>query len=78
MQVADAWEQVEEWLDCDPAWSPDATAFHREVMSSLVPQVGTRPNLIPDALAIENGLTLCSTDRDFARFSELKWENPLR
>jgi predicted nucleic acid-binding protein len=30
------------------------------------------------ALAIEHGLTLCSTDGDFARFSGLRWENPLR
>jgi uncharacterized protein len=30
------------------------------------------------ALAIEHGLTLCSTDTDFARFrEELRWENPL-
>jgi predicted nucleic acid-binding protein len=30
------------------------------------------------ALAIEHGATLYSTDRDFARFSSLKWRNPLR
>jgi predicted nucleic acid-binding protein len=29
------------------------------------------------ALAIEHGLTLCSADRDFARFPNLKWMNPL-
>ena len=37
--------------------------------------------LVPDAhlasLAIEHGLTCCSTDGDFARFPGLKWENPL-
>jgi predicted nucleic acid-binding protein len=37
--------------------------------------------LVPDAhlaaLAIEHGLTLCSIDEDFARFRELKWQNPL-
>jgi predicted nucleic acid-binding protein len=37
--------------------------------------------LVPDAhlaaLAIEHGLTLCSTDGDFARFPDLMWENPL-
>jgi predicted nucleic acid-binding protein len=37
--------------------------------------------LVPDAhlaaLAVEHGLTLCSTDGDFARFSDLRWENPL-
>lgn len=29
------------------------------------------------ALAIENGATLASTDRDFSRFPKLKWLNPL-
>jgi predicted nucleic acid-binding protein len=26
---------------------------------------------------MEHGLTLCSTDGDFARFPGLRWENPL-
>lgn len=29
------------------------------------------------ALTIENGATLCTTDRDFTRFPGLKWTNPL-
>jgi toxin-antitoxin system PIN domain toxin len=29
------------------------------------------------ALAIEHGATLCTTDRDFARFPGLSWVNPL-
>jgi predicted nucleic acid-binding protein len=40
------------------------------------------PNLIPDAhlaaLAIEHGLTLYSSDGDFARFQNLMWSNPLK
>jgi hypothetical protein len=42
---------------------------------------GIRGILVHDAhlaaLAIEHGLTLCSTDGDFARFPGLRWENPL-
>ncbi len=30
------------------------------------------------ALAIEYGCELQSTDSDFARFSKLKWRNPLK
>jgi predicted nucleic acid-binding protein len=30
------------------------------------------------ALAIEHGLTLSSADTDFARFTDLRWEDPLR
>jgi uncharacterized protein len=37
--------------------------------------------LVPDAhlaaLAIEHGVTRCSTDGDYARFARLRWENPL-
>ncbi len=40
-----------------------------------------RGNLVADgqlaALAIENGLTVCSADTDFARFPELRWANPV-
>jgi len=28
-------------------------------------------------MALEHGLTVCSTDTDFARFSEVRWLNPL-
>jgi uncharacterized protein len=43
--------------------------------------VSVAPNLGPDAhlaaLAMQHGLTLCSSDGDFARFPGLQWENPL-
>jgi uncharacterized protein len=29
------------------------------------------------AIALEHGATLCSADRDFARFPGLRWINPL-
>jgi predicted nucleic acid-binding protein len=29
------------------------------------------------AIALEHGATVCTTDRDFTRFSGLKWTNPL-
>ena len=79
--VAQAWKQVESWLDCGPAWIPMATERHREVLGGLLAAPSMRANLVPDAhlaaLAIEHGLTLCSTDGDFARFQGLRWRNPL-
>ena len=79
---ATAWGQIERWLDCEPAWIPTPTERHREILGRLVPETSGQPDLVPDAhlaaLAIEHGLTLCSTDRDFARFPGLRWENPLR
>jgi predicted nucleic acid-binding protein len=29
------------------------------------------------ALAIEHGANFCTTDRDFSRFADLKWTNPI-
>lgn len=76
----DAWHQVEDWLDADPAWVPTPTDRHRDVLATLLPAV-SGPNLVPDAhlaaLAIEHGLVLMSTDGDFARFPGLRWEDPL-
>jgi len=77
-----AWRQVKSWLQCDPVWIPVPTEKHGQILESLLAEVGSRSNLVPDAhlaaLAIEHGLILCSTDGDFARFPSLRWENPLR
>ncbi len=79
--MEDAWAQIEEWLDCPSAWVPLPTDRHREILGPLLINQGVRSNLVPDAhlaaLAIEHGLILCSTDGDFARFPDLRWENPL-
>jgi toxin-antitoxin system PIN domain toxin len=81
LNAAEAWSQAEEWLACPPAWTPVPTEKHGEVLATLIPAVGNRPNLLPDAnlaaLALEHGLILCSTDADFARFPGLRWQNPL-
>ncbi|MBI4862791.1 MAG: type II toxin-antitoxin system VapC family toxin [Candidatus Riflebacteria bacterium] len=79
--ISAAWSQVEAWLSCPVAWIPQPTERHREVLAGLLAISGTRANLVPDAhlaaLAQEHGLTLCSSDGDFARFKGLRWENPL-
>jgi toxin-antitoxin system PIN domain toxin len=81
VSVRDAWKQVAIWLDLRPVWCPEPTPIHREVLASLMDEAG-KPELVPDAhlaaLAIEYGLVLQTTDRDFARFSGLRWENPLK
>jgi len=63
------------------AWTPLPGAEHSAILRSLLESPGMTSRLVPDAhlaaLAIEHGLTLCSTDGDFARFSCLDWENPL-
>lgn len=80
--IQTAWQQVEEWLERDCAWIPQPTERHRETLAPLLRGIVDRSKLVADAhlaaLAIEHGLTLCSTDGDFARFPDLRWENPLR
>ena len=77
----DAWRQVQAWLACDCAWTPLPSERHGEVLGPFLALPGVHANLVPDAhlaaLAVEHGLTLCSTDGDFARFPGLRWINPL-
>ncbi len=77
----EAWSHVADWLAHDLVWIPNPTDRHREVLGGLVTGYRLRGNLVTDAhlaaLAIEHGLTLYSADTDFARFTEIRWENPL-
>jgi toxin-antitoxin system PIN domain toxin len=81
LTMATAWAQVSRWLAADPVWVPQPTERHAEVLGELLASPGVHGNLVPDAhlaaLAIEHGLTLCSTDGDFARFPGLRYLNPL-
>ena len=76
-----AWERVTAWLGCGTVWIPQPMNRHPEVFGRLLSLPGVRANLVHDAhlaaLAIEHGLILCSSDGDFARFSGLRWKNPL-
>lgn len=78
---AEAWRQVREWLTCEVAWIPLPGTRHADVLGELLDRRVVTSRLVPDAhlaaLAIEHGLTLCSTDGDFAKFPGLKWHNPL-
>jgi toxin-antitoxin system PIN domain toxin len=77
-----AWAQVQAWLGCENAWIPHPGDRHAALLGELLRIPGIHANLIPDAhlavLAIEHGLTVCSTDSDFARFPQVRWTNPLR
>lgn len=78
---AQAWRRVRAWLDADPVWVPTAGARTAEVLGDLIMRYHLSANLVPDAtlaaLALEHGLVVVSADTDFARFSEIGWENPL-
>ena len=54
---------------------------HGEILFGLLEALGTAGNLTTDAhlaaLSIEHQAELHTTDADFARFSGLRWKNPL-
>ena len=53
---------------------------HWRIFENLCKTAGVKGNLVPDAylaaLAIESGCEWITTDRDFARFSQLSWRHP--
>ena len=54
---------------------------HWDILRGLVRDGQAAGALVMDAvlaaIALEHGATICTTDRDFARFPGLKWMNPL-
>ena len=78
---AEAWQRVEEWLSRPAAWIPVPGPRHREILGAIIEASHPAGNLVPDAhlaaLAQEHGLTVVSTDTDFARFPGVTWLNPV-
>ncbi len=73
---------VSEWLARPNVILLEAGDRHWEILSQMLIEAQIRGPLTMDAhlasLAIEHGATLCTTDRDFARFPGLKTSNPLQ
>ena len=82
LSPADAWSRIGDWLSAGPAWIPEPTPRHADLLRRLVVDGDLRGNLVPDAhlaaLALEHGVGVCSADSDFARFPQLRWINPAR
>jgi uncharacterized protein len=64
--IGDAWQQVHTWLAGETVWIPQPTERHAELLGEFLALPGMHGNLVPDAhlaaLAVEHGLTLCSTE----------------
>ena len=67
-------------VDCELSHWIEPGDRHWKIFVSLCRDADARGNLIPDAwfaaVAIEHGCEWVTLDRDFARFSELKWRAP--
>ncbi|MBO0833252.1 MAG: PIN domain-containing protein, partial [Actinobacteria bacterium] len=72
---------VEDFLAPDVSWIPREGAGHARILGDLITRYQLRGNIVSDAhlaaLAIEHGLEVCSNDSDFARFTEIRWINPV-
>lgn len=81
LSASEALDLVDGWLAQPPVTIIGPTRRHPAVLRELLDATGTAGNLTTDAhlaaVAIEHGALLCSADRDFARFSGLRWHNPL-
>lgn len=69
------------WLALRVTWTPEPSDHHAQILAGLLAGE-SKADLVPDAhlaaIAIEHGLVLYSTDRDFARFEGLRWTDPLK
>ena len=79
--VADAIEIVTEWLSRPNVGIVQPTGRHFEVLKDVARSGKARGPLLMDAhiaaLSLEHGATLCTTDRDFARFKGVRIEDPI-
>lgn len=72
---------VDDWFRAPVVRPLEPTDRHWGIFKELIEKAGSAGNLTSDAhlaaLAIEHGALLCSSDRDFGRFSKLRWINPV-
>lgn len=82
LDVVGATSRMAEWLQSPQVHIAEPSARHFERLRATLEALGTAGNLTTDAhlatLAIERGYVLVSTDADFGRFADLRWENPCR
>jgi toxin-antitoxin system PIN domain toxin len=82
LEVGEALDILDGWLQrpCTTVIHP--TDRHSAVLRELLQPLGTAGNLASDAhlaaLAIEHGALVCSCDSDFSRFPGVQWVDPLR
>lgn len=81
LPISDAVAVVNRWLAHPTVLVLAPSAEHWPFFQELLSTGQATANLVSDAhlaaLAREHGATLASTDADFARFSGLRWINPL-
>ena len=79
---AQATKEVAEWFGNDHIVTLDPGLRYLEILEQILAATGATTRLVPDAtiaaLALENGAEVHTHNaRDFRRFPELMWRNPL-
>ena len=81
MLAAEAIAIVDDWLACPQVMTVGPADGHWTLLKRQLVEGQAIGPLVTDAalaaLALEQGATLCTTDRDFARFRGLKLLDPL-
>jgi toxin-antitoxin system PIN domain toxin len=81
LQVEQAVELIDTWLAQPCVVLLHPTPRHWSILRGLITSSGAAGNLTSDAhlaaMAVEHGAELCSTDHDFARFTTVRWLNPI-
>lgn len=82
LSAEEALDYIDGWLEQPVADVVHPTPDHASILRELLGPTGAAGNLTSDAhlaaLAMEHGAELCSCDTDFARFTGLRWMDPLR
>jgi uncharacterized protein len=77
----DALDRVEAWLAHPTVCLIHETDRHWVALRQLIRVTGISGKRVTDAhlaaMAVSRGATLVSCDHDFARFPQLRWENPV-
>ncbi len=81
VSTEELFDRLEDWLSQPNAVLVQPGPRHKTILTRLVLESGVVGSIISDAvlaaIAIEHAATLASTDRNFGRFSGLRWVNPL-
>lgn len=81
LSVSEALDHIDRWLAQPHSLIVAPGRRHAALLRTLLEPLGAGGNLTTDAhlaaLALEHGAVLCSGDHDFARFRDVRWENPL-
>ncbi len=80
--VAEVFDFIEELITRPQARIVGPGPKHMRIFESLCRQSGATGKLVADAqhaaVAIEHGCTMVTTDADFSRFPQVRWQHPLQ